>query len=77
MRVEKLSVDLNSDNILIDSKDRFYLIDFDRARVVKQLDDWQWQPLYRLQRSIDKRHRQQALNCSEDDWQALMDGYQS
>ena len=69
--------DLNSDNILIDSQDRFYLIDFDRARVVKQLDDWQWQPLYRLQRSIDKRHRQQALNCDEDDWQALMDGYQS
>jgi len=70
-------VDLTSDNILMDSQDRFYLVDFDKARIMNQLDDWQWQPLYRFQRSMNKRHRQQALNFEEDDWQMLMDGYQS
>ena len=69
--------DLTSDNILMDSKDRFYLVDFDKARVMNRLDDWQWQPLYRFQRSIDKRNRRQTLHCDQDDWQALMDGYQS
>ena len=70
-------VDLNPDNILVDSVDRFYLVDFDRARLMPRLDDWQWRPLYRLQRGLLKRNRQQALNYDEDDWQALMDGYQS
>ena len=69
--------DLNSDNILIDSRNRFSLIDFDKARVMKQVDDWQWRPLYRLQRSIEKRNRKRRLNFGEEDWQALMDGYQS
>jgi len=69
--------DLNSDNVLIDSQNRFYLIDFDKARVMNQIDDWQWQPLYRFQRSIDKRNRKLNLNYGEDDWQLLMDGYQS
>jgi len=69
--------DLTSDNILMDSQDNFYLVDFDKARIMNQIDDWQWQPLYRFQRSMNKRHRQQALNFDEDDWQLLMDGYQS
>ena len=72
-----LHVDLNPDNILVDSADRFYLVDFDRARLMPRLDDWQWRPLYRLQRGLLKRNRQQALNYDEDDWQAFMDGYQS
>ncbi len=69
--------DLNSDNVLIDSRNRFYLIDFDKARLMKQLDDWQWRPLYRLQRSIVKRNQLRHLHYAEDDWQALMDGYQA
>ena len=69
--------DLTSDNILIDSQNRFYLIDFDKARIMNRLDSWQWRPLYRFQRSINKRHRNQPLNFSEDDWQAFMDGYQA
>lgn len=69
--------DLTSDNILMDSRDNFYLVDFDKARIMNQIDDWQWQPLYRFQRSMNKRHQQQALNFDEDDWQLLMDGYQS
>jgi len=69
--------DLTSDNILMDSQDHFYLVDFDKARIMNQIDDWQWQPLYRFQRSMNKRHRHQALNFDEADWQLLMDGYQS
>ncbi len=69
--------DLTSDNLLIDSRNRFYIIDFDRARVMNRLDDWQWLTLYRFQRSIAKRDRKLALNFSEDDWQAFMDSYES
>jgi 3-deoxy-D-manno-octulosonic acid kinase len=69
--------DLTSDNVLIDSQNRFYLVDFDQARIMNHIDDWQWRPLYRFQRSINKRNQRQTLHYSEDDWQALMDGYQS
>lgn len=68
--------DLNASNILVDSVNRFYIIDFDRARLVKRLDDWQWRPLYRLQRSLNKFDRKQGIHYFSDDWQALMDGYQ-
>jgi 3-deoxy-D-manno-octulosonic acid kinase len=69
--------DLTSDNILVDSQDQFYLIDFDMARVMNRIDDWQWRPLYRLQRSMEKRDRNRKLQSGDDDWQELMDGYQS
>ena len=59
--------DLTTDNILMDSANRFYLVDFDKARIMPRLDGWQWPPLKRLQRSIIKRHGQQALQ----------DGYRS
>jgi hypothetical protein len=41
------------------------------------LGDWQWKPLYRLQRSLDKINRTSPLHYGDDDWQALMDGYQA
>lgn len=69
--------DLTSDNLLIDSQDRFYVIDFDRARIMNRLDDWQWLTLYRFQRSIRKRDSKLTLHFSEDDWQAFMDSYES
>jgi 3-deoxy-D-manno-octulosonic acid kinase len=69
--------DLTSDNILIDSRDRFYLIDFDMGRVMNLIGDWQWRPLYRFQRSLEKRNRRRKLFFNDDDWQALMDGYES
>ena len=69
--------DLTSDNLLIDTQNRFYVIDFDRARIMNRLDDWQWLTLYRFRRSLLKRDRKQRLNFSEDDWQAFMDSYES
>jgi 3-deoxy-D-manno-octulosonic acid kinase len=69
--------DLTTDNILIDSKNRFYLVDFDKARMMKRLGDWQWRPLLRLQRSMEKRDSIQKLHYNADDWQTMMDSYQS
>ena len=69
--------DLNANNILIDHQGQFFVIDFDRARMEKSLGDWQWKPLYRLQRSLDKINRSSRLRYGDDDWQALMDGYQA
>ena len=69
--------DLNVTNILIDREDRLFVIDFDNARIKNKLDDWQWGPLHRLQRSIDKFNHAYRPDYHGDDWQALMDGYQS
>jgi 3-deoxy-D-manno-octulosonic acid kinase len=69
--------DLNANNILIDNQGQFFLIDFDQALMMKVLGDWQWKPLYRLQRSLDKINRTSPLHYGDDDWQALMDGYQA
>lgn len=69
--------DLNANNILVDNQQQFFVIDFDRARMMDTLDDWQWKPLYRLQRSLDKINRTSPLHYGDDDWQALMDGYQA
>ena len=69
--------DLNANNILIDQASKFFFIDFDKGRKMKTLDNWQWSALYRLQRSLLKIDKQKNLQYREDDWQALMDGYQS
>ena len=69
--------DLTSDNVLIDSRNHLFLVDFDQARIMNYIADWQWRPIYRFQRSMEKRNRNRKLNYDEDDWQALMDGYES
>jgi 3-deoxy-D-manno-octulosonic acid kinase len=68
--------DLTVTNILIDDENRLFLIDFDNARIKPRLDDWQWGPLHRLQRSFNKFNREYRPDYAGDDWQALMDGYQ-
>lgn len=69
--------DLNANNLLIDQESNLYIIDFDKGRRMKKLDDWQWSALYRLQRSLLKIDKQKNLHYRDDDWQALMDGYQA
>ena len=69
--------DLNANNLLIDQSSKIYVIDFDKGRRMKRLDNWQWSALYRLQRSLLKIDRQKNLHYREDDWQACMDGYQT
>lgn len=69
--------DLNASNILIDSHDHFYLVDFDKARIMREIGDWQWRPLYRLQQSLQKWQKSKRLIYREENWQSLMDGYQA
>ncbi|MCP4238494.1 MAG: 3-deoxy-D-manno-octulosonic acid kinase, partial [Aestuariibacter sp.] len=69
--------DLNANNLLIDQDSKIYVIDFDKGRIMKKLGNWQWSVLYRLQRSLVKIDRSKNLHYGDDDWQALMDGYQS
>lgn len=69
--------DLNANNLLIDQDGQIFIIDFDKSRRMKRLDNWQWSTLYRLQRSLVKIDKQKSLHYREDDWQALMDGYQT
>ena len=69
--------DLTVTNILINGRNQLYLIDFDNARFKPGLGDWQWGPLHRLQRSFDKFNQMYRPEYTGDDWQALMDGYQS
>jgi 3-deoxy-D-manno-octulosonic acid kinase len=69
--------DLNANNILMDHEGQFFVIDFDQAQIMTALGEWQWKPLYRLQRSLDKINRTSHLHYGDDDWQSLMDGYQA
>jgi 3-deoxy-D-manno-octulosonic acid kinase len=69
--------DLNANNLLIDQDSKIYVIDFDKGRRMKRLDNWQWSALYRLQRSLIKIDKRKSLHYREDDWQALMDGYRA
>ena len=69
--------DLNASNILIDGSSHFHLVDFDKARIMDKVGDWQWKPLYRLQQSLQKWQKSRRLIYREENWQSLMDGYQA
>ena len=69
--------DLNANNLMINHREKFFIIDFDKAVEMKSLQNWQWIPLRRLQRSLEKIDRQNNLHYRASDWQALIDGYQS
>ncbi|WP_448547057.1 3-deoxy-D-manno-octulosonic acid kinase [Thalassotalea fusca] len=70
--------DLNSHNILLDSNEKIWLIDFDRGskRPIKQ--SWQQANMSRLHRSFRKeKARLNTFHWQECDWQYLMEGYLS
>jgi len=67
--------DLNAYNVQIGAKDELWLLDFDRGRI-RSPGTWQQQNLARLHRSLRKiKGIDPAINWSEQDWQALLDGY--
>lgn len=73
-------VDLNANNILLDSQDRFYLIDFDKARIHQAQGSWQQNNLDRLLRSLNKIQEQQQADArvfhfTQAHWLALLNGY--
>lgn len=70
--------DLNAHNILVDDKNQVFLIDFDRGEQRTTLEKWPEENMARLLRSFRKEcHRVINFQWQEENWQALMKGYQS
>lgn len=68
--------DLNARNILLDTHDRVFLIDFDRGRRRRPRRSWQRANLLRLKRSLQKHARvATASNYLADDFVTLLAGY--
>ncbi|MES1948403.1 3-deoxy-D-manno-octulosonic-acid kinase [Salinisphaera sp. C84B14] len=76
-RVGLWHADLNARNVLIDGRDDFYLIDFDKARL-RTPGKWRQANLERFHRSLAKfRDASLAFNFLDADWSALRGGYVS
>ncbi len=69
--------DLNIQNILQDDQGDFWLIDFDRARILEQDRRWQHKTLKRLLRSFRKEKERAGIAWKESDWLALIEGYEA
>lgn len=72
--------DLNANNILLGEDDGFYLIDFDKAKIMGKIGVWGEANLRRLLRSLDKIRMQreqqsQSFRFTSDNWQMLLKGY--
>lgn len=66
--------DLNSHNILLDSRQQVWLIDFDKC-YVQVGESWKVNNLSRLQRSFIKEQGKRGIRFTESCWQALLEGY--
>ncbi|SIO93732.1 3-deoxy-D-manno-octulosonic acid kinase [Vibrio spartinae] len=66
--------DLNIHNILIDDRERVWIIDFDKC-VICVGQGWQSDNIQRLSRSFKKEQLKHNIFFSEHSWQALMSGY--
>ncbi|WP_413700205.1 3-deoxy-D-manno-octulosonic acid kinase [Psychromonas sp. KJ10-10] len=68
--------DMNSHNIMIDTSDKVWLIDFDKC-AQRESGPWKEQTLARLLRSFRKEKTiNNKLNWDEANWTTLMQGYQ-
>jgi 3-deoxy-D-manno-octulosonic acid kinase len=67
--------DLNAHNILIDSNDAVWLIDFDRGRLRKPKLAWQQANLARLRRSLDKLGAKRLEGFDAQFWHPLLAAY--
>lgn len=67
--------DLNIKNILQDNSGKFWLIDFDRARIQTPSSNWQNANLKRLKRSFEKEVVRHKICWNEQDWSSLCKGY--
>jgi len=68
--------DLNIQNILQDVNNKFWLIDFDRAKRLKPKLKWQLSNLNRLKRSFEKEKVRFGIKWKESDWDILIAAYQ-
>lgn len=66
--------DLNVRNILVDSRKRVFLVDFDKGSIRKP-GPWQQRNLYRLQRSLRKIALELGVTYDPEVWRAIEQGY--
>lgn len=66
--------DLNIHNILLDSNQAVWIIDFDKCRV-EQGDGWKQTNLARLKRSFNKEFERFHIHWQESDLTSLLEGY--
>lgn len=71
--------DLNANNILINTDNAVFLIDFDKSEIRKKGNDgWKFDNLERLQRSLKKIYtRHNIFHYSDKAWALLAQGYAS
>lgn len=68
--------DLNAHNILIDDKEKVWLIDFDQGEQRAPQQAWQQNNLNRLLRSFNKeKSKLLVFHWQADNWQYLIEGY--
>ncbi|MGD2167595.1 MAG: 3-deoxy-D-manno-octulosonic acid kinase [Gammaproteobacteria bacterium] len=68
--------DITAHNILVDSQERTYLVDFDNA-VIRPRGNWQRRGIARFQRSLRKVAMETGGAFSPAEWQAVIAGYES
>jgi len=66
--------DLNAGNILVDSQQRVWLLDFDRGRIHSHVDDRSWvrMVMARLLRSLNKLRERKGLRFEMSEWKVLV-----
>ena len=68
--------DLNSHNILLDDKNKVWLIDFDRCDQRAISSVWQQANISRLLRSFEKeKNKLSTFHWTRDHWNMLLEGY--
>ncbi|WP_286264154.1 3-deoxy-D-manno-octulosonic acid kinase [Thalassotalea atypica] len=69
--------DLNIHNILIDSEEKVWIIDFDRGEIRKPAQQWQQANMARLKRSfLKEQKRLNNFNWQQSEFESLLLGYQ-
>lgn len=69
--------DLNAHNILVDENKKVWLIDFDQGEQRSHKNKWPEENMARLLRSFRKEvNRVANFQWQEENWQALLNGYQ-
>lgn len=69
--------DLNIQNILYDASGKFWIIDFDRARIRKVQNAWQESNMKRLKRSFEKELTRHEIKWTQANWDTLYKSYQA
>ncbi len=69
--------DLTAHNLQVDSRDRVYLLDFDRGRVMSRPGIWRERNMDRLHRSLRKITREGVPGFSEHEWKLIEQAYRS